>query len=100
MCLFCGSWIPIDWAGRADIQDKCHALSGNDKEVCVEEAKAAEKRTKADAKAQYKQTRKAHTDARIAAADADYKVAAQKCDALAGTDKDSCVSAAKAKFGR
>jgi hypothetical protein len=136
-------------------RDKCDSLSGNGKDVCVEEAKAVEKRAKADAKAQYEHTRKARTDARIAAADADYavakakcgakagndmnvcveeakaaqtkavaeakankkvsdarvearedtreadyKVAAQKCDALSGADKDSCVSAAKAKFGR
>jgi hypothetical protein len=32
--------------------------------------------------------------------DADYKVAAQKCDALAGNAKDSCIAAAKAQFGK
>lgn len=136
-------------------REKCDSLSGNEKDVCVEEAKGVEKRAKADAKAQYKHTRKAHTDALIAAADADYavakakcgaksgndmsvckeeakavqtkavtaakankkvadarvearedtreadyKVAAQKCDALYGADKDSCISSAKAKFGQ
>jgi hypothetical protein len=136
-------------------RDKCDSLIGNDKNVCVEEAKAVEKRAKADAKAHYKHTRKAQTDAHIAAAhadyavakakcgakagndmnvcveeakaaqtkavavakankkvsdarvevredtrEADYKVAAQKCDASSGVDKDACVSAAKAKFGR
>ena len=32
--------------------------------------------------------------------DADYKVAIEKCDALAGAAKDSCVSAAKAQFAK
>jgi len=136
-------------------REQCNSLNGNGKDVCVAEAKAAEKRAKADAKAQYKHTPKAQTNALIATAEADYavakakcgakagndmsvcveqakaaqtkavseakankkvsdarvearedtrqadyQVAAQKCDALAGADKDSCVSAAKAKFDR
>jgi hypothetical protein len=32
--------------------------------------------------------------------DADYKVAIEKCDALAGPAKDSCVSGAKAQYGK
>jgi len=32
--------------------------------------------------------------------DADYKVAAEKCDSLAGEAKASCVSAAKARFNK
>ena len=32
--------------------------------------------------------------------DADYKVAAEKCDSLAGAAKDACVRDAKAKFGK
>ena len=30
--------------------------------------------------------------------DADYKVAIEKCDAMSGAAKDSCVNAAKAKY--
>lgn len=37
------------------------------------------------------------TKARISA---DYKVAVEKCDALAGDAKTSCVAAAKTKFGK
>jgi hypothetical protein len=77
-------------------RDKCDSLSGNDKNVCVEEAKAVEKRAKADAKAQYKHTRKAHTDALIAAADADYAVAKAKCGAKSGNDMNVCNEEAKA----
>ena len=32
--------------------------------------------------------------------DANYKVALEKCDALAGEAKTSCIAAAKAKFGK
>jgi hypothetical protein len=77
-------------------RDMCDPLKANDKDVCVEEAKAAEKRAKADAKAHYKHTRKAWTAARIAAADADYSVAKAKCGARSGNDKDVCVEEAKA----
>lgn len=77
-------------------RDKCDSLSGNGKDVCVEEAKAVEKRAKADAKAHYKHTPKAQTAALIAAADADYAVAKAKCGAKAGNDMNVCVEEAKA----
>ena len=32
--------------------------------------------------------------------DAEYKVAIEKCDALAGTTKDACVSSAKVQYGK
>jgi hypothetical protein len=32
--------------------------------------------------------------------DADYKVALEKCDTLAGAAKDSCVNAAKMQYGK
>ena len=75
---------------------KCDALSANSKDVCVEEAKAAEKRSKAEAQAQYKNTPRAHMKARIAAADADYAVAKEKCDDQSGNAKDVCRKEAKA----
>src|SRR4029077_19089871 len=59
-------------------RSQCDSLSGNGKDVCVEEAKAVEKRAKAEAKAEYKHTTKAQTNALIAAADADYAVAKAK----------------------
>jgi hypothetical protein len=77
-------------------RDRCGSLNGNDKDVCVEEAKAAEKRAKADAKAHYKHTRQAYTDSLIAAAEADYAVAKAKCGVKSGNDKKVCVEEAKA----
>ncbi|NDP43393.1 MAG: hypothetical protein GZ089_11865 [Aromatoleum sp.] len=74
----------------------CDNLSGNPKDVCVAEAKAAEKKAKAEAEAQYKNTDKARRDARVDAAEADYDVAKAKCGAKAGNDKDVCIKEAKA----
>ena len=63
---------------------QCDRLSGNQKDVCVAEAKAAEKKAKADAEASYKNTDAARRNARIAAAEADYDVAHAKCGAKTG----------------
>jgi len=76
---------------------KCGAKTGNEMSVCIEEAKAAQTKAVAQAKAN-KKVSDARVEARDDTREADYKVAAQKCDALTGVDKDSCVSAAKAKF--
>ena len=75
---------------------QCDRLAGNPKDVCIAEAKAAEKKAKAEAEAQYKNTDKARTEAKIEAADADYDVAKAKCDAKTGNDKDVCMKEAKA----
>jgi hypothetical protein len=74
----------------------CDALSGNAKDVCVEEAKGKEKIAKAEAEAAYQGTPKSRENVRIARADAAYEVAKEKCDDLAGNPKDVCVKEAKA----
>jgi hypothetical protein len=65
----------------------------------VKEAKAVEVKALADARTTEK-VGEAKKDAAEDKRDADYKVAAQKCDALAGNAKDSCIAAAKAQFGK
>jgi hypothetical protein len=82
-------------AYKAD-RDACSKLSGNAKDVCVEEAKAKEKIAKADNEAAFKDTEAARYDARIARAEANYAVAKEKCDDLSGNPKDVCVKEAKA----
>jgi hypothetical protein len=91
-------------------REKCDDLTGNGKDVCVKEAKAELVKGKANAKvdrvaadtsqnAAAKQAdarKEANTDKR----DAEYKVAIEKCDALAGAAKDSCVGNAKVQFGK
>ena len=74
----------------------CDGMKGNAKDICVAEAKAAEKKAKANAEAQYKNTDKARQDAIITAAKADYDVAKEKCDDKKGNDKDVCIKEAKA----
>ena len=80
-------------------KEKCDDLSGNPKDVCVKEAKAAKVRGMADAKLG-KTIGEARTEAKEDVRDADYKVAIEKCDALAGDPKASCVKAAKNKYGK
>ena len=90
--------------------EKCDDLAGNRKDVCVKEAKAVLVAGKADAKVdrvvadtrqdaaakQADASKEANADKR----DAEYKVAIEKCDALAGPAKDACVSNAKVQFGK
>ena len=80
-------------------KEKCDDKAGNDKDVCVKQAKANEIKALADAKLG-KQVSEAKTEAKDDKRDAEYKVAAEKCDALAGDAKSSCMAAAKAKFGK
>ncbi|AMP01236.1 hypothetical protein CAter282_3444 [Collimonas arenae] len=80
---------------KADLA-KCDGLSGNGKDVCVEQAKATREHATQDAKAAYKKTPKALASARKEEAEADYAVAREKCNALAGNVKDVCVKKAKA----
>ncbi len=89
---------------------KCDDLAGNPKDVCVKEASAALVKGKADAKVdrvaadtrhdaaakQADASKEANADKR----DAEYKVAVEKCDALAGPAKDACVGSAKVQYGK
>jgi len=77
-------------------KDACASLSGNAKDICVAEAKGKVTVAKAEAEAAYQHTPKARENARIAHAQANYAVAIEKCDDLAGNPKDVCVKEAKA----
>ncbi|MFO1397704.1 MAG: hypothetical protein U1F48_11635 [Burkholderiales bacterium] len=91
-------------------KEKCDDLSGNAKDVCVKEAKAAHTKALADAKVArvssdtstnaMQKTAAAKRDAAEDKRDADYKVAVEKCDSLAGNAKDACVRDAKARYGK
>ena len=80
-------------------KEKCDDKAGNVKDVCVKEAKAVEVKALADAKAG-KQIGEVKMDANEAKRDADYKVAAEKCEALAGDSKAACMASAKATYGK
>ncbi len=80
-------------------KEMCDDKGANDKDVCKTEAKAAHTKAIADAKMS-KKVGEARKDAAEDKRDADYKVANEKCDALAGDAKSACVSAAKVKFNK
>jgi hypothetical protein len=79
-------------------KERCGERTGNDKNVCIKVAKAELTKAKADAKANRKSV-EAHQDAAKDKREADYKVAAEKCDALNGDAKTACVKDAKARYG-
>ena len=91
-------------------KEKCDDLAGNAKDVCVKEAKATYVKAKADAKVDRvasdakqesaQKTASAQREATEDKRDAEYKVAVEKCDSLAGTAKDSCVRDAKTRYGK
>jgi hyperosmotically inducible protein len=74
---------------------KCTGMSGNAKDVCIEEAKSARAHAEADAIAQYNNTAKGRAKASVAVADADYALAKAKCGDMTGADKDSCMNNAR-----
>ena len=77
-------------------KEACNKLSGNAEDVCKAQAKADERIAIAELDAKNKGTAKARADARVVRAEAQYDVAKEKCDDLAGNAKDVCVKDAKA----
>jgi len=76
--------------------EKCGSLAGNPKDVCKLEAKATEDKAEAKLTADANPSARASKKMQETYADADYKVAVEKCDALTGNDKDVCKKEAKA----
>lgn len=75
---------------------RCMTLSGVPKNVCAAEAEAVRTRATSSAKVQFKGTRQAHANARIAVANANFKVAQAKCESHTGNDKEICLQQAAA----
>jgi hypothetical protein len=80
-------------------KEACDDQTGNAKDVCLAKAKADREKAKADAKMN-KQTREARSDAMEAKDKADYKLAAERCDAMKGNDKDACMASARARYNQ
>ncbi len=78
---------------------RCNDKAGNVKDVCVKEARAIEVKALVDAKMNQK-IGEITTDGAAEKRSAEYKVAIEKCDAMAGDAKSSCIAGAKAKFGK
>lgn len=73
---------------------KCTGMTGNERAVCIEDAKVARARLELDAVTQHNNTRKARTAARTALANAEHALARVKCSVLTGADKSSCQASA------
>ena len=80
-------------------KEMCDDKAGQAKALCRTEAKATHTKAIADAKLQRK-VATATMDAIEDKTDANYKVAAEKCESLAGEPKMSCVNAAKVRFNK
>jgi len=89
-------------------KEKCDDLTGNPKDVCLKDAKAAMTKAKADAKADLAANKaQGNANEKVAEArkeatedkrDANYAAAKERCDKFSGDVKDRCVTEAKARF--
>ena len=75
----------------------CGKLQGNDKDVCMKDAKAVHVAALEDAKAERK-SGEAVASARDAKLEARYDAAKERCDALSGDAKEACIADAKLKY--
>jgi hypothetical protein len=80
-------------------REKCDDQAGNAKDVCVQQAKTVHTKAIADVK-MAKAVAAAGQEATETQREADLKLANEKCDALAGDAKSSCLSAAKSRYGK
>lgn len=91
-------WLKARHEARYDIAtERCDDLAGDAKSLCVQEAKTARDKAKADVKLAKKVTQ-AVEEAESARIKADYKLARERCDTLGGDARDVCVASAKARF--
>ncbi|MGV3741563.1 MAG: hypothetical protein ACO1NO_04565 [Burkholderiaceae bacterium] len=76
-------------------KEKCDQMKGNEKDVCVAEARAARTKARAEAEAEVKNTSSAKRKALVDIADAEYGVAKAKCKSKEGDERSKCMNAAK-----
>ena len=77
-------------------RDKCESLKANAKDICVSEAKGAEKVSKAELEEKYEPNARHVEKVSMAKGDAAYHTAKEKCDDSAGNAKSVCRADAKA----
>lgn len=76
-------------------REKCKDMKGNEKDLCMAEAKGQEKVAKAELALKQKDTPKNRYEVAAAKADMEYHVAKEKCDDMKGKEKDACQKEAK-----
>jgi hypothetical protein len=74
----------------------CDSLAGNANDICVAEAKGSKNVANAELKFNYKPSVKSRFGLSVAKADAEYAVAAEKCDDMAAKARGVCVKEARA----
>jgi hypothetical protein len=79
-------------------KERCDDFAGQAKDVCLRQAQSDREKAVAEIKLSKKVTA-AIEDADEARTQADFKLAIEKCKALGGDAKDSCVATAKARHG-
>ena len=77
-------------------RDGCKSMKGNERQVCMAEAKGVERVAKAELEAKQNDTPRNRQKVAEAKADADYGVAKEKCDDMKGKEKNQCEKDAKA----
>jgi hypothetical protein len=80
-------------------KERCDDLSGQQKDVCQTAATTERDKAKASAKARMDMAETLR-DEDSARAEADYKLAREKCNGLDGNGKDVCVATARARFNQ
>jgi outer membrane protein TolC len=80
-------------------KEMCDDQAGNAKDVCLAQARAERDKAKANVQ-MAKNVTEASRDADATKAEADYKVARERCDAMSGNAKDACVASARARYGQ
>jgi hypothetical protein len=86
------------YEGRYGVaKEKCDDLSGQPKDVCLQEAKTARDKAAADVKLG-KKLAAAFDAADQAKLKAEFKLAKEKCESLGGDAKDVCLASAKARY--
>jgi len=97
-------------AARAVAKQRCDAVTGNARDVCLKQADAAETAAKGESEV-LRKTYDANATADQKAADARqeaaldklearYEIAKERCDAFAGNRKAECLAEAKSTFGK
>lgn len=92
-------------AAKSDIENKyksdkkaCNVHADNAKDICIEEAKGAERVAKAELEANYEPSAKHNYEVHVAKAKAAYATAKEKCDDQAGNGKAVCRKEAEAVY--
>jgi len=97
-------------SAHAIAKQRCDAVTGNARDVCMKQADAAQTAAKGEAEVLRKtfdanatadqKAAEAREDAALDKLEARYEIARERCDAFAGNRKSECLAAAKATFGK